>query len=37
MIHTAARLAELHGITPDELASVTHANACRLFETDFAL
>ena len=37
MIHTAARLAELHGITPDELASITYANTCRLFETDFAL
>lgn len=31
MVHTAARLAELHGVTVDELAKVTNGNVERVF------
>ena len=37
MVHTASTLAELHGISLDELARITRDNTCRLFETDFSL
>ncbi|MDF1823734.1 MAG: TatD family hydrolase [Verrucomicrobiales bacterium] len=30
--HTAARLAELHGLTPEEMAEITSSNACRFFK-----
>ena len=36
MVHTATTLAELHGISLDELARITRDNTIRLFETDFS-